>query len=138
MRGALASAPVSSTSERELLATTYQREPATLLARCVEYDRAERFRRAAAISLPLFAAALVSLPIPAWHLVAVPGFTIAAFVLGLRRLRQASALESLTGPCPACGAEQSFAASGRRLLLPATLRCPDCSEFVKLASCDAD
>ncbi len=125
-----------STSQRELLGTAYQREPATLLARTLEYDRRERIRRAAAIFLPLLGAALVSLPIPAWHLIAVPGFLIAAFVLGLRRLRQASTLESLSGPCPACGVEQRFATSGP-LELPATLRCPGCAEFVKLAAPDA-
>ena len=110
----------------------YEREPTTLRVRALEYAPGERRRRAAGVALPLFAAALLSLPIPAWHLVAVPGFLIASVVLGLRRLREESRVESIAGPCPGCGVEQSFDVP-TRFALPVTTRCPGCSEFLKLS-----
>jgi hypothetical protein len=119
-------------AERSLRATAYDKAPTELVAESVEYAAAERWKRAALIFVPLFAGALASLPVPGWHLFAVPGFLIAAFVFGARRLRQTESVTALRGVCPACGAEQSFAAPGR-LVLPSTLNCPGCSEFVKIA-----
>ncbi len=117
--------------ERTLRATTYAKPPSALKARVVEYPRSERLRRAGAIFLPLFGAALLSLFIPAWHFVGVPGFLILAVVLARRRLAEATALEALDGSCPACGDAQSFAPPSK-FELPVTLRCPGCSAFVKL------
>ena len=118
--------------ELPLYASSYAREPTELRLRVLHFDRAERFRRAAGISLPLLGGALVSLPLPGWHLAAVPGFLAAAVILGIRRLRQATRVEGLAGACPACAREQDFPAPPR-LELPATLRCPTCGEFIQLA-----
>ena len=65
------------------------------------------------------------------HLVGLPGFLIASVVLSVRRLREDVTLESLDGDCPACRSRQRFEAEGR-LSLPVTLRCPACSEFLKI------
>ena len=123
---------MATTRERKLVARVYEREPTSLRVRVLEYAPGERRRRAARIALPLFAAALLSLPIPVWHLVAVPGFLIASVLLGLRRLREESSVESIEGPCPGCGVDQSYEPPAR-FALPATTRCPGCSEFVKLS-----
>lgn len=117
-------------SEIELAADCYGYPPARVRARLTLFDRTARLERAARIFLPLLAAALLSLPIPLWHLAAVPGFGIAAVIFALRRLRQAERLEALEGACPACAREQSFPAGGP-LRLPLTLRCPGCGEFVR-------
>ncbi|MFQ5512918.1 MAG: hypothetical protein ACE5FG_00660 [Myxococcota bacterium] len=118
-------------SELELRATSYGAEPSWVQVRLLGFDRRERVRRAVRTSLPLFGAAVISLPVPGWHLAAVPGFFVASVVLGIRRLRQRQQVESLAGPCPACLQPQGFPAPAR-LALPCTLRCPGCGEFVKL------
>jgi hypothetical protein len=119
--------------ERALRATTYGKSPTSLTARLTEFERSERLRRAGAIFLPLFGAALFSLFIPAWHFVGVPGFLTLAFVLGRGRLLEAAAVDSLEGTCPSCGVPQHFAPQAK-FELPVTLRCPGCSAFVKLES----
>ncbi len=120
-----------SPGECELRAESHGAEPSTLRVRTTRFERRERLKRGARIFFPLLGLALVSLPIPAWHLAAVPGFLLAGVVLGVRRLRQRVQVEALEGPCPACGRRQDFAVPAR-LALPLTLRCPDCGEFVKL------
>ncbi len=119
--------------ELPLAAESHGREPSRLLARVAPYDRPARLRRAAAIFLPLLAAALVSLPIPGWHFAGVPGFLIAAFVLGRRRLRQAFAIDSIEGPCPACALDREYAPADSGAF-PMTVRCPSCGEFLKLST----
>ncbi len=118
--------------ELPLVAEGYSVEPTRIVASASEYDRRARVRRAALIALPLLGLALVSVPIPGWHLVAVPGFLIAAVVLGRRRLRQALEIDSLAGPCPACRAEQRYEVPAF-VELPLTLPCPACGEFLKLS-----
>lgn len=116
--------------ELGLTAESYGREPTRLRARVVDYDRGMRLRRAAAIFAPLFAAALVSLPIPGFHFIGVPGFGIAAFVFARRRFRQPWDMTSLGGPCPACEKEQELPPPSE---LPATVVCPGCGEYVKVS-----
>ncbi|MCH6561508.1 MAG: hypothetical protein O7B23_05155 [Deltaproteobacteria bacterium] len=122
-----------SPGECELRAESHGAEPSTVRVRTTRFARRERLKRGARIFFPLFGLALVSLPIPAWHLAAVPGFLLAGIVLGVRRLRQREQVEALEGPCPACGRRQDFAVPAR-LTLPLTLRCPGCGAFVKLYS----
>ena len=118
-------------SSLSLRASCYGREATIATARVVDFERSERLRRAAAIFFPLLAAALLSLPIPGWHIAAVPGFTIAAFVLGRRRLRQECSIESLTCPCPACEQPQDLKPPDPPQF-PVTIPCPGCGEFLKL------
>ena len=117
--------------EFELRAESHGCEPSAVRARTTQFTRGERIQRAAKIFFPLLVAALASLPIPGWHLAAVPGFLIAALVFGGRRLRQSERVEALEGSCPACTREQVFPVP-ERLGLPLTLRCPACGEFVKI------
>jgi hypothetical protein len=122
---------VATAIEKVLRASTYAKPPTSITARLTEYERSERLRRASGIFLPLFGAALVSLFIPVWHLVGVPGFLIVAFVLARGRFGQATAVDSVEGTCPSCEELQCFAPPSSSEL-PVTLRCPGCSAFVKL------
>ena len=114
-----------------LQATSYQKEPTRLEAEVSTFDRSQRIRRAAAVGVPLFAGALLSVPIPGWHFVGVPGFLIACVVFARRRLAQQRAFSSAAGPCPACRTDQSIEIAPDAAL-PLTVRCPGCGEFVKL------
>ena len=114
-----------------LSAEAFGRDPRAVEARVLELDRAARVRRALRIALPLVGGAILSLPIPGWHLAAVPGFLIAALMLGARRLRQTRVVESVTGSCPACGDSVRFPVP-TTARLPDTYPCPACREFVRL------
>jgi hypothetical protein len=115
-----------------LTAASFGHPPAELTCDVQRYDRARRAWRAAAGAGAMLAGALLSLPIPGWHFVAVPGFLVAAVALAIRRLEQTYSVAAIHGPCPACG--------GRlRPLLPAATRfpcttsCPSCRSFLKLS-----
>ncbi len=120
-----------STKEIRLTATVFGREPATYRAQVIEFDRRARARRAARISGLLLLGALVSLPIPAWHLAAVPGFSIAAIVLGARRLRQSRLVVSVAGRCPSCAASPDLPVPDS-VRFPLTTPCPACGEYITL------
>ena len=117
-------------AERALRASSYAKDPTPVTATLTEYDRAARIRRAAKIGLLLVLVAILLAPIPVVHLVGL-AVGITGVVLGVRRLREEATLVALKGACPACRDEQNFPAEGR-LSLPVTLRCPGCSEFVKI------
>lgn len=120
-------------ADRETLslrASCYGSEPVRFAARVVALDRAARGRRAAAVFFPLLAGALLSLPVPGWHLLGVPGFAIAAVVLGRRRLRQTRIVEAIEGPCPSCRGRPDYPVPGPDL--PFTVRCPSCGEFLNV------
>lgn len=83
------------------------------VARVRERDSAERTARAlqGAGVCVLIAAAGVFLPIA--HFVLVPGFLIAAPIVGLRRLREAASVVALSGTCPRCDQPRTFDAKGK-------------------------
>jgi hypothetical protein len=115
----------------ELRAEVFGQEPAVASARVVDLDRRHRAGRAARIVLLMLLGALLSAPIPVWHLVGVPAFLIAAVVLGIRRLRQDRFVESVSGTCPACREPVDYSVpDGARF--PETFPCPRCNEFVRL------
>jgi hypothetical protein len=118
--------------ELSLAAESYGREPTELVAQVADYDRAARVRRALRIGLPLALGALLSIPVPGWHFIGVPGFAVAAVVMVRRRLRQTIEVTSLGGPCPACGEPQTLAPPFPPEF-PATVSCPSCQEFLKLS-----
>ncbi len=118
--------------EIELRAECHGHALVTMRAEVERYERPARLRRAAAVFFPLLLLALVSVPIPGWHVAAVPGFGIAAVVLGLRRLRQRLVLREIRGPCAACGKASEYPLPDRAEP-PLTVRCPACGEFLKLS-----
>ena len=113
-------------------AESYGVEATQLCASIREFDGPERAVRALKMAGPLLLGALLSLPIPAWHLIAVPGFLIASLVLGVRRLRQLRAIERVEGDCPACGRAQLFPVS-TTASFPLAMPCPACGEFIKFS-----
>lgn len=117
----------------ELRAEVYEHEPASFEALAQHFDPAQRRARAWRAFLPLLGGALLSLPIPGWHFVGVPGFLIAAFVIARRRRRQEFLIESLSGRCPACAAEVTLTPS-RLDALPTSLPCPGCGEYLQLSA----
>jgi len=118
--------------ELALAAEAYGHEPGRLVARVNDFDRAARWRRSARVSVPLMLGALLSVPIPGWHFAGVPGFLVAAFVFGRRRLNQPYEVTSLEGACPACSNPQSFEPPAG---FPVRLPCPGCGEFLKIDEC---
>ncbi|MEE8558205.1 MAG: hypothetical protein V3T14_10005 [Myxococcota bacterium] len=108
---------------------TYGRPTSTFSVDVTSLNRRRRLGRAARISLPLLLGAMVSLPVPAWHLFAVPGFLIAAGVLGVRRLREHELLGPIRGSCPACETPQELPPPpGRRF--PFVAPCPGCGAYL--------
>ena len=113
------------------MAECYGHESTELRLDVRELGRGDRLGRAARGFFPLLAGALASLPIPGWHLAGVPGFLIAAFWIGWKRLRQAELFGDLEGRCPACGTAQKFPLPAQARF-PATCRCPKCGEYVRV------
>ena len=117
----------------ELLVSVYGHEATRFRAEAQHFSPSQRRTRARRVFFPLLLGALASLPIPGWHFVGVPGFLVAAFMLARKRGRQEFLIESLSGPCPACRAEQSLTPNALDAL-PASLPCPDCGEFLQLSA----
>jgi len=111
----------------EVAASVWGHEPARFHAVVRHFSQAERRARARRALLLLLLGALLSVPIPGWHFVGVPGFLAAAVVIARRRLRQELRIESLSGRCPACGAEQTLAPPE----LPASVPCAGCGEYLQ-------
>jgi hypothetical protein len=112
-----------------LQAESYGCVPQKLEARAQHFGRAARMRRAGRLAGLLFLGALLSAPIPLLHLVSVPGFLAAAVWLGVKRLRQHSAIEAVSGPCPACGQPQQYAVPPEASF-PLVTTCPGCRDFI--------
>ena len=119
----------------ELEATSYACEATRLRSAVEHYGRSERLRRTAWTAGPLLGGALLSLPVPGWHFIGVPGFLVASVVLGRQRWREACRFEPARGACPACRSQQALEIP-RGSVLPATVICPGCGAFVKLSQPD--
>ncbi len=112
---------------RELRGSVYGKQPFAVIASLELYDRPTRIRRALKISLPLFLVGLPLLPIPGLHLSLLVLWPLAV-LLGVREEQRIIALE---GRCGCERGPQAYELPDR-LALPLTLRCPGCSEFVKV------
>ncbi len=113
-----------------LTAFGFSPRPATALV--IEQSTGERVGRAFA-GLGLFwALALGGLFIPVAHFILVPVFLTAGIVMAVNRSREDRRLAEVRGPCPRCGAQQVFKASGR--FEPGrSLDCPACHGSFALA-----
>ena len=120
----------TSPPELSLAASCYGRPDVEFVARVVHFDAATRWRRALSVAGLLVGGAIVSLPIPGWHFLGVPGCLVCAVWLGRRRFRERLRVDSAEGPCPACGAATRVSPGTE---LPFTQACPACGEFLKLS-----
>ena len=106
-----------------LTAFGFASRPATAVV--IEQSTGERVGRAAAGLGMFWALALGGLFIPVAHLILVPVFLAAGIVMAIKRSREERRLTEVRGPCPRCGAQQTFKASGR-FATGRSLDCPAC------------
>ena len=95
----------------------------------------ERLRRAAIAPAIGFGVAIAVLPIPIVHLAVPPFAILAGIVIGIRRAAIPEVFASAHGPCPFCGAEQTFGLTGAAFRLPRDFKCRIC---LRLLSLDAN
>jgi hypothetical protein len=106
-----------------LIAFGFTPRPATAVV--IEQSTGERVGRAFAGLGMFWALALGGLFIPVAHFILVPVFLTTGAVMGIKRWSEVRRLAEVRGPCPRCGAQQTFKASGR--FAPGrSLDCPAC------------
>lgn len=98
-----------------------------------ELDLRDRVRRAGLALGFFWLAALVALPIPVVHFVAVPAALLLGVAIGGLRFRQREVFRRIEGRCPLCGQHQRFEAAGR-FRLPKTLYCGSCRRELQLTT----
>jgi hypothetical protein len=98
----------------------------------VEQSTGERVARAFAGLGMFWVLALGGLFIPVAHFVLVPTFVTAGIIMAVKRSREDRRLTEVRGPCPRCGAEQTFKAGGR-FEAGRSLDCPACHGTFALA-----
>jgi hypothetical protein len=112
--------------------TAFGFAPRSGTAVVIEQSTGERVGRAVAGLGMFWALALGGLFIPVAHFLLVPVFLAAGIILAVKRSREARRLAEVRGPCPRCGAQQTFKAGGR--FAPGrSLDCPACHGTFALA-----
>jgi hypothetical protein len=97
----------------------------------------ERLARAGTMFGAGVVAALIALPIPVVHFVAVPGALLLGLGLGVARLRHREIFSQAEGNCPCCGAAQRLGLAGRVFRLPRKVHCGSCHRALELGSAGA-
>ena len=106
-----------------LTAFGFAPRPATAVV--IEQSTGERVGRAFAGLGMFWGLALGGLFIPVAHLILVPVFLTTGAVTGIKRWLEVRRLAEVRGPCPRCGARQTFKAGGR-FANGRSLDCPAC------------
>ena len=106
-----------------LTAFGFTPRPATAVV--IEQSTGERVARAFAGLGMFWALALGGLFIPVAHFILVPVFLSAGIIMAIKRSREDRRLAEVRGPCPRCGAQQTFKAGGR-FEAGRSLDCPAC------------
>jgi len=106
-----------------LTAFGFTPRPATAVV--IEQSTGERVGRAFAGLGMFWALALGGLFIPVAHFILVPVFLGAGIIMAIKRSREDRRLAEVRGPCPRCGAQQTFKAGGR-FEAGRSLDCPAC------------
>ena len=106
-----------------LTAFGFSPRPATAVV--IEQSTGERVARAFAGLGMFWALALGGLFIPVAHFILVPVFLSAGIIMAVKRSREDRRLAEVRGPCPRCGAQQTFKAGGR-FEAGRSLDCPAC------------
>jgi len=98
----------------------------------IEQSTGERVGRVFTGLAMFWALALGGLFIPVAHFVLVPVFLTAGIIMAVKRSREDRRLAEVRGPCPRCGAQQTFKAGGR--FAPGrSLDCPACHGSFEVA-----
>jgi len=118
--------------QRLLEAHCYMQDATSFVGQLETFDTTARWRRALGIAALLVGGAIVSVPVPGWHFLGVPGFLVGAVVMARKRLAQHYRLHCAEGPCPACSQRTQLQLPAAAKL-PVTLACPSCGEFLKLS-----
>jgi hypothetical protein len=113
-----------------LTAFGFAPRPATAVV--IEQSTGERVGRAFAGLGMFWALALGGLFIPVAHLILVPVFLTAGIIMAIKRSKEDRRLAEVRGPCPRCGAQQTFKAGGR-FASGRNLDCPACHGSFALA-----
>jgi len=109
----------------EVSLTAFGFAPRPAIAVVIEQSPGERVGRAVAGLGMFWALALGGLFIPVAHFILVPVFLTAGIIMAVKRSREGRRLAEVRGPCPRCGAQQTFKAGGR--FGPGrSLDCPAC------------
>src|SRR6185295_1403219 len=112
--------------------TAFGFEPRPATAVVIEQSTAERVGRVFTGLGMFWALALGGLFIPVAHFVLVPVFLTAGIIMAVKRAREDRRLAEVRGPCPRCGAQQTFKAGGR--FAPGrSLDCPACHGTFEVA-----
>ena len=106
-----------------LTAFGFTPRPATAVV--IEQSTGERVGRVFAGLGMFWALALGGLFIPVAHFILVPVFLSAGIIMAIKRSREDRRLAEVRGPCPRCGAQQTFKAGGR-FEAGRSLDCPAC------------
>ena len=113
-----------------LTAFGFSPRPATAVV--IEQSTGERVGRAFAGLGMFWALALGGLFIPVAHFILVPTFLTAGIIMAVKRSKENRRLAEVSGPCPRCGAAQTFKAGGR-FADGRSLDCPACHGTFALA-----
>jgi len=113
-----------------LTAFGFAPRPATAVV--IEQSTGERVARAFAGLGMFWALALGGLFIPMAHFILVPTFLTAGIIMAVKRSKENRRLAEVSGPCPRCGAQQTFKAGGR-FADGRSLDCPACHGTFALA-----
>ena len=113
-----------------LTAFGFAPRPAT--AGVIEQSTGERVGRVFTGLGMFWALALGGLFIPIAHFILVPVFLTAGVILAVKRSREDRRLAEVRGPCPRCGAQQTYKAGGR-FEAGRSLDCPACHGTFALA-----
>lgn len=112
--------------------TAFGFEPRPATAVVIEQSTGERVGRVFTGLAMFWALALGGLFIPVAHLILVPSFLTAGIIMAVKRSREDRRLAEVRGPCPRCGAQQTFKAGGR-FESGRSLDCPACHGTFALA-----
>jgi hypothetical protein len=112
--------------------TAFGFEPRPATAVVIEQSTGERVARVFTGLGMFWALALGGLFIPIAHFILVPVFLTAGIIMAVKRSRENRRLAEVRGPCPRCGAQQTYKAGGR-FETGKSLDCPACHGTFALA-----
>ncbi|HTS87508.1 MAG TPA: hypothetical protein VMG41_03375 [Gemmatimonadales bacterium] len=114
--------------------TGFGAKPSTADVEVKRLTAGERLRRGAMAPLIGLGVAVAVLPIPIVHLAVPPMAIVSSIFWGVHRARVAEVFASAHGPCPFCGADQTFGLTGAAFRLPRGFKCRACLQLLTLES----